>query len=355
MAAKRRLVDHLLRGENHQIPNGGRQVEHCVHPVWREKVIRWYFSIVSALDRQHQFPEDSPFNRSSVHVATALLDSYLLTIPSELSHRYKHDRAAYQLLATTCLLIGMRLTQHDQKRRQTEAPSESKNSSADHPTGQLKRAKTHRDHMDQADHQDVEVGAEKGTHSHGRPRISSTTTNMVVLPTAATILQMSAAPKTISESKILAMVREVTGSRAFPRSHVITALDYIRSLSSSTQAENMDVTLTSEVAEEAYRLADISLTDVNMIGCRPSVVASAAITLALFRSHHGSHEMASLRQDVCTAIVGEDPDFQVAVRKVEAKLIAAAHHSTNAHAPGQMRMNPPIIHHVTAHLIPQEE
>lgn len=306
---------------------------------------------MSALDRQQHIP-DSPFNRSSVHVATALLDSYLLALPSELSLRYKHDRAAYQLLATTCLLIGMRLTQHDQ-RRKSKASSESKNSSsADHPRGQLKRAKTHRDHMDQADHQDVQVGADKGV-SNVRPDTSSTT--MVVLPTAATILQMSAAPKTISESKILAMVREVTGSRAFPRSHVITALDYIRSLSSSTQDENSDVTLTPEVAEEAYRLADISLTDVDLIGCRPSVVASAAITLALFRSHHGSHEIASLRQDVCSAIVGEDSAFQVAVRKVEARVLATTRQATNAHAPGQMQMNPPILHRVTAHLIPQGE
>lgn len=353
MAAKRRLVDHLLRGENHQISNGGRSPDACVHPVWREKVIRWYFAIVSALDREQQIP-DSPFNRSTVHVATALLDSYLLALPSEVSLRYKHDRAAYQLLATTCLLIGMRLTQHDQ-RRKSKASSENKNtSSADHPRGQLKRAKTHRDHMDQADHQDLEVGAE-GIDAPSAVRPNTGSTTVVVLPTAATILQMSAAPKTISESKVLAMVREVTGSRAFPRSHVITALDYIRALTSSTQAEKTDVTLNPEVAEQACRLADISLMDSNLIGCRPSVVASAVITMALFRSHHGSQEMAPLRQDVCAAIVGEDLDFQVAVRKAEARLLAATRQATNAHAPGQMHMHPPIIHHVTAHLIPQDE
>mmetsp|Transcript_18770 Transcript_18770/g.28570 ORF Transcript_18770/g.28570 Transcript_18770/m.28570 type:complete len:357 (-) Transcript_18770:1598-2668(-) len=356
MAAKRRLVDDLLRGENHQILNrssGGRP-EACLHPVWREKVIKWYFSIVSALDRQHHSP-DGPFNRSSVHVTTALLDSYLLALPSELALRYKHDRAAYQLLATTCLLIGMRLTQHDQQRK-SQVPSENENSDGnDRPTCQLKRAKTHRHHMDQADHQDVDAGAENGSPSHGRPQASCSSTTMVVIPTAATILQMSAAPKTISESKILTMVREVTGSRAFPRSHVITALDYIRVLTSSTQEENSDVKLTQEVAEEAYRLADISLTDVSLIGCRPSVVASAAITLALFRSHHGSRDMVSLRQDVCATIVGEDPAFQVAVRKVEAKLLAAAHQATHALAPRQMQMNPPIMHRATAHLIPLEE
>eukprot|EP00986_Skeletonema_menzelii_P020854 scaffold32524_cov183-Skeletonema_menzelii.AAC.1 len=332
--------------------SGGRPPEACVHPVWREKVIRWYFSVVSALDRQQRSPS-SPFNRSSVHVSTALFDSYILALPSELSLRYKHDRAAYQLLATSCLLIGMRLTLHDQQ----ALPSGSKSSRGnDPPTCQLKRAKTHRDHMDQADHQNVDVGAGNGTPSQSRPHTGSGTT--VVIPTAATILQMSAAPKTISESKILTMVREVTRSRAFPRSHVITALDYIRALSSSTQVENTDVTLTPAVADEAYRFADIALTDVTLIGCRPSVVASASITLALSRAHHnGSHDnMVSLREDVCTALVGEDRAFQVAVRQVEEKLIAAAaHRATHGNAPRQMEMNLPLVHHVTAHLIPQEE
>ena len=350
MAAKRRVVDDLLRGENYQRRSGGSP-EACVHPVWREKVIRWYFSIVSALDRQQDSP-DGPFNRSSVHVTTALLDSYLLALPSEVSLRYKHDRAAYQLLATTCLLIGMRLALHDQQQA-PQVPSGSKNSSGnDHPICQLKRAKTHRDHMDQADHQDVEVGAENGQPSQPHTHTGPGTT--VVIPTAATILQMSAAPKTISESKVLAMVREVTGSRAFPRSHVITALDYIRSFSSA-QVENSDVTLTPEVAEEAYRLADIALTDATLIGCRPSVVASAAITLALSRSDNGTHD-SSLRQDVCAAIVGDDHAFQVAVRQVEAELVAAVHRATRARAPRQMQMNLSLVHHHgTAHLIPQEE
>jgi hypothetical protein len=249
----------------------------------------------------------------------------------------------------------MRLALHDQQQA-PQVPSGSKNSSGnDHPICQLKRAKTHRDHMDQADHQDVEVGAENDPPSQPHHSGPGTT---VVIPTAATILQMSAAPKTISESKVLAMVREVTGSRAFPRSHVITALDYIRSLSSSTKEENSDVTLTPEVAEEAYRLADIALTDATLIGCGPSVVASAAITLALSRSDsNGSHDnLVSLRQDVCTAIVGEDHAFQVAVRQVEAKLVAAVHRATRAHPPRQMQMYLSLVHHHgTAHLIPQEE
>lgn len=365
MADERGLVDDLLRGENYQVVSNrssGGSSEARLHSIWREKVIRWYFAIVSALERQHQAADNSPFNRTSVHVTAALLDSYLLTLPSELCLRYKHDRAAYQLLATTCLLLGMRLTLHDQQRSQVTSESENNSGNdhttgADHPTGKLKRAKTHRDHMDQADHEEGEVGAENGTPSRPTDGPHACSTTVVVIPTAAIILQMSAAPKTISESKILTMVREVTGSRAFPRSHVITALDYIRSLSSSTHVAENDVKLTPEAAEEAYRLADISLRDVTLVGGRPSVVASAAITLALFRSHNGSHDMASLRQDVCATIFGEDADpaFQVAVKKVEAKILAAAHQATHVHAPRQMEMNLPIAHHVTAHLIPLED
>jgi len=361
MAAKRRLVDDLLRGENYQISTQSSvgSSEARLHSIWREKVIRWYFSIVSALDRQHQAVDDSPFNRTSVHITAALLDSYLLALPSELSLRYKHDRAAYQLLATSCLLLGMRLTQHDQQRSHQVTSESGSSSGSDHPTGQLKRARTHRDHMDQADHQERGVEAVNGTPSRPTEGHHAVSTTVAVIPTAATILQMSAAPKTISESKVLTMVREVTGSRAFPRSHVITALDYIRSLSTSTQVEDNDVTLTPEEAEEAYRLVDISLRDVTLVGCRPSVVASAAITLALFMFRHGSHDVATLRQDVYATIFGEDADpaFLVAARKVEAKVLAAAHQATHVHAPRQMQiMNPHIMHnHVTAHLIPLED
>ena len=151
------------------------------------------------------------------------------------------------------------------------------------------------------------------------------------------------------------MVREVTGSRAFPRSHVVTALDFIRALSStnSTQEGDSGITLAPEVAEQAYRLADISLRDATLVGCRPSVVASAAVTLALFRSHHGSDDMASLRQQVCSTIFGVDvdPALQVAVRKAEAKMIAAAHVPISR----RVQVNPIMHHHVTAHLIPLED
>ena len=355
-AAKRRFVDALIGGENHQVSVRGSAArsEAQIHSVWREKVIKWYFAIVSALDRQHQADEKSPFSRSSVHVTTALLDSYLLSLPSELSRRYKHDRAAYQVLATSCLLLGLRLTQHDLLKNQALVRPETSSANV-HPTCQLKRAKTHRDHMDQANHEEGEVvGVYCGAASHPTEEPHAAATTVAVIPTAATILQMSAAPKTMSESKIMTMVREIIGSSAFPNSHVVTALDFIRALSTSTNATQYragsDVTITPEVEEEACSLVDISLRDVNLIGCRPSVVASAAITLALFRSQHGSHDLSSLRQDVCATIFGADADpvFQVVVKNAEAKILAAAH----VPIPRQ-QVNP--MRHYTTHLIPLED
>ena len=350
MSAKRRSLEDLLQRESCQVSVGGSEAR--LHPVWREKVIKWYFSIVRALSSAQQAPV-GPFNRTAVHATAGLFDNYLLALPSELALRYRHDRAAYQLLATACLLIGLRLTQHEKRLPQAPVENEPRigTENSAHP---LKRAKTHRDHMDKADRKEGKVEEEDAHSQHTNAQSCTGSANMAAIPNAATILQMSAAPKVISESKILAMVREVSGSRAFPRSHVVTALDYIQTLSNSTEVDHNMVTLTPDAAEEACRLVDISLRDINLIGCLPSVVASAAITLALFRSYHGSKDMTSLRQDVCSTIFGEDPKIHASVRNVETKMIAAAHHAANSHANRQMQMNPIVMHHATAHLIPPE-
>lgn len=354
MAAERRLVDTLVEGENHQItargpgPVSSSEEGGHIHAVWREKVIKWYFAIVSALDRQHESSFASPFNRSAVHITAALLDSYIMSLPSERSRHYMHDRAAYQLLATSCLLVGLRLTQHDQLGQSTVRSSE------DNPTCQLKRAKTHRDHMDQASRQE-----EDGASSPQSERAHAADANSVAIPTAATILQMSAASKSMTESKVLTMVREVTGSRAFPRSHVVTALDFIRALVSTNSTHDQPgnsngITLTPEIAEQACRFVDMCLRDATLVEYRPSVVGSAAITLALFRYHHGSDDIATLRHQVCSTIFGMDvdPSLQGAVRNVEAKMLAAVQVPISRHAP---RVNNPTMHPVTAHLIPLED
>ena len=56
-----------------------------------------------------------PFNRATVQVTTALLDSNLPSLAFERSDRLSRDQTAYQVLATSYLLLGMRLVRHRQK------------------------------------------------------------------------------------------------------------------------------------------------------------------------------------------------------------------------------------------------
>ena len=295
--------------------------------MWREKVVNWYFAVVSSLTRQHQTTLNSadnlgtnPFYRSAVHVTAALLDNYLLSLPSELNRRYRHDRTAYQLLATTCLLLGMRLARYDQLK---ESKQQVRN---DDHQGELKRTRTHRENMNQADQGET----------------TSSNADGFIIPNAATLLRISAAHMSISEQSVMAMVREVTGSRAFPQSKLVTALDFLRAYcanttsvstaSSGTDTEHpsgeweLYVSLSPADTEAVFRLADVSLRDATLSGYRPSVVACAAITLALIRSNNATHDVSSLRRSVYRSFFGTEnnPNTQSAVTTAEARLLRSA-------------------------------
>lgn len=346
MAAQMSNVDALLEREARQL-NSARD---CATPiptsrlnaVWRQKVIHWYFTLVSALGRQHAStapPSNNanPFNRASVHVSASLLDNYLMSLPSERALRYKHDRTAYQLLATTCLLLGMRLAQHDQAKesRKREAVG---NEDQQVGAGGLKRAKTHRTNMNRAS----ATPESTATPASG--------TSAVAIPNASTILRISAAPKAISEQDVLAVVRDITGARSFPRSKVVTALDFVDALcatSTHVSEDGIHISLGPEEAEEASRLIDTLLRDVTFLSYRPSVVACAAITFALLRSDHVNMDMASLRQRVCHSIFGpqDDAALQANILKVESNIHVGVPSSRN----NARRVVP------TAHLIPLEE
>lgn len=353
-------MDALLQGEVHSVACGDESPgsRSMLNAVWRQKVIHWYFTIIAALERQHTASSavDSPFNRASVHVTASLLDNYLMSLPSERALRYKHDRPAYQLLATTCLLLGMRLAQHDQikeSRKRAASSAGSSNATEEHQGSGLKRAKTHRMNMNEASATTGGVNMTPKTPSPPPPAATSST----AIPNAATLLRISAAPKSISEQHVLSMVREMTGSRAFPRSRVVTALDFIEALavSSGTQARNEEdeevmTTLGPEVAEDACRLVDASLRSARFLGCRPSVVACAAITLALARSSSVDIDLTSLRQQVCLAIFGaeSDPEIQFAVRKAESTFLAMQVGVTSSRSNARQVVP-------TTHLIPLED
>jgi hypothetical protein len=354
MADQRSKLDALLEREVRQISVAGGDDASLptsrLNAVWRQKVIHWYFTLVAALGRQHNSSvaadgEGSassnasdnamnPFNRESVHVSASLLDTYLMSLPSERALRYKHDRPAYQLLATTCLLLGMRLAQHDQIKaaRQQEVNQQVGG-------GGLKRAKTHMSNMNEA-------------LAAATPSSATAATAGLVIPNATTILRISAAPKAISEQHILSMVREMTGSRSFPRSKVVTALDFIQALSATRTVVSVDgspIRLGPEEAEEASRFVDLLLRDVTFLSCRPSVVACAVITFALARSEEVDNlSLTSIRKQVYHSIFGpeEDPAVSAAVLEAESFIrVGVPSSRNNARA---RRVVP------TTHLIPLE-
>jgi len=315
-----------------------------LNAVWRQKVVHWYFTLVAALRRQHftavetsSSRTDNPFSRASVHAAVHFLDNYLMSLPSERALRYKRDRPAYQLLATTCLLLGMRLTQLDQIKEKEARKEET----AGHHTlgedlqGGLKRAKTHRTNMN-------EVSA---------PTVARTTSAGVAIPNAAAILRISAAPESMSEHDILFMVREMTGSASFPRSKVVTALHFIDALCgiSTHASEDSPISLGPADTEDACRLTDATLRDTRFSGLRPSVLACAVVTHTLARSYSVNLSLAFLRRKVYHSIFGteDDPLLQASVRKAESNLLGSiqvgAPPSRNRHAVP------------TTHLIPLED
>lgn len=348
--AQRTTVEALLEREARQRPlaarDGGTTDDSSgvsgLNAVWRQKVVHWYFTLVSALQRQHDAAavspaatagstssDPNPFDRAAVHVSASLLDGYIMSLPSERALRYKHDRPAYQLLATTCLLLGMRLAMHDRvkdARRDDEGKAEQQQCG-------LKRAKAKMTNMNEA--------------AATTPSSAAT-----AMPNAATILRISAAPKSMSEQQVLSMVREMTGSRAFPRSRVVTALDYIAALGGTRTELSQDgssITLGPAEAEEASRIADILLQrDATFLSCAPSAVACAVITMALARSDASAHlDVSSLRQRVFRSIFGPEADQALvgAVLQAESKILVGAPASRN-HA---RRVVP------TTHLIPLED
>jgi hypothetical protein len=341
--AKQAMIAQLLEREHHFMsPASFANMDSSVSSgpntdPWREKVIGWYFSVVSALDRQQpNIVGANPFNRTSVHVTTALLDKYLQSLPSERSRRYRRDRSAYQLLATTCLLLGMRLAHHDMAKESRQEDEERV------VLGEMKRTKTHRDGMDQVD-------ATSGSTNRG-------TITTADVPNASTILRISAAPKAITEDNILALVREITGSRAFPRCKSITVLDFLRTFSSSSThaCEEDGCSLGPVEAQEAYRLADASLADSSFAGYRPSVVACAIILVVLLRSNTFGLDVSSLRQIVYRSVLGSqiDAEIQAAVRQLEVKLLRSA--LRPAAASTSRIIVPRAVVSTAAHVIPVE-
>jgi len=334
-----------------------------LNAAWRQKVIHWYFTLVAALRRQQSAPAidvaadngggnngglssaANPFNRTMVHISASLLDNYLLSLSSEQALRYKHDRPAYQLLATTCLLLGMRFAGQEKHTDRVSGQQDARDDE-EHRVGGLKRAKTLRTNMMAA----------------GEDALSTTTPTSLLddmlcpdaaIPTVTTILRISAAPRSISEQNIRDMIKQLTLSRVF-KSQVVTALDYIYALSSTStnvsQCDGLSISLGGQDLEVALRFTDALLNDVNTLSSRPSAVACAVITHSLVRSNCSevaNLEMSAIREMVYYSIYGTkdvNPDLQVETLKAEATIQVGV--------PASRRQNAARRLMPTTHIIP---
>lgn len=337
-------VDSLLEGEILQASNSDTLGDDRnpgpaarLNAVWRQKVVGWYFTVVAALRVRHSHSTAvdsssgsivSPSNRASVHVAVSLLDNYLMSLPSERALRYQHDRAAYQLLATTCLLLGLRLAQLDR----SEATNANERAATD--PRPLKRAKTHRTNM----HEAPAVAAARMAPAD------------VAIPNASALLRLVDAPASISERRVASLAREMTGSPSFPRGKVVTALHFVAALRGArtrVAEDGSSLSLGPADAEVAVRLADASLGESTFLGLRPSVLACAVVTLALGRSISINLQLPSIRQKVYKSIFGTEYDshLQFLARKTESNLLGFIHVDALA---SRNRLS-------TTHLIPMED
>lgn len=294
---------------------------------WREKVIHWFFSVVAALERTQPADVKHPFNRAAVHVTTALLDNHLSSLPIDRSSRFRRDRIAYQVLATSCLLLGMRLVHHHQSNE-----SAAQTDSEDETPREMRRTAKHHGQMDQ-----------QANHAINQC--------IIEIPNASAILRISAAPKCISEERVLDMVREISSSRVFPRSRAVTAMDFIQVFAASSSpsgavSRSHGVLLGPSQERQACVLADAGLF---FGGFRPSIVACAAVTITVLRRFTNEHDMSSVRRLVLCSIFGNDIDDNARqrVRDLECRLLRAT-----VLPP---RNNQHVATSSSAHVIPHEE
>jgi len=340
---RRSKVDALLEQETRQQLNPSSCSTTRLNSAWRHKVVHWYFKLVGALHRQNTTASSNngtsrtssnPFNRTTVHISAYLLDNYLMSLPQEQAMRYRHNRPAYQLLATTCLLLGIRIAKHDAIKSSLSSAQDVNEPPAEQSCG-MKRAK-----------KCTNMSLMSASSTDSGPSSSPPSPPGIAIPNATTILSMSAAPNSITEQNVLDMVKKLTSSRDFPRSKVVTALDYIYALSaSSTQVSEEDgqsISLRPQDVEEASRIADTLLSDVNIISTPPSVVACAIITLVSRSNALNNLDMASIRQKVYYSIFGSkvDPDLQIATLRAETTV------GVTAPPPRHRRPVPITTHHI---------
>jgi hypothetical protein len=142
----------------------------------------------------------------------------------------------------------------------------------------------------------------------------------------------------------------------------VTALDYVRALSSSStrvvvdeEDQHLPISLGPDDAEEARRLADLALGDASFPPRRPCALACAVVSLALMSRSSPTSASASdavVRRCVHRSVLGRgagDPGLVRAARAAESDLRVLRSAPSSGDA-GRSTAAPPA-----AHLIPLED
>lgn len=302
--------------------------------IWREKVVEWYFAVLRAFNEHEQDNSSTvpnPYGRASAHLAAALMDGYLLSLPSDSQRHYQRDHRAYQLLATTSLLLGMRLSLLDQKigqhlRREKEQRQEVR--------CEMKRTKRQEGSLGDMDSEQMKDREDSPSSGSGSSTAESASETCI---SAATLLRISVAPKCINKKDVIQLASRMMSSKVFPRTKCVTAVDLIEAFCRSSTTEIGPV-VDRTVEVEALRLVDASLLDVEIVGVRPSIIACSVLILAFRTSSSLRMDDKYLRQRVCRSIMGrvENPLDRKAVMKVEAQLRNARYVQVNRLSPSHV-------------------
>ena len=296
----------------------------------------WFSSVIQALsrrdvtervDRGLGLVEKLLFRRLAIHNAVHLLDSHIMMCDEQQSIQFR-NRSAYQLLATACLQLGLRLAKH-------------------HIDGMLRSDARQEQEECQGLHRSKRV---ENLVDAGET-IGNTADNFFTfqVPTAEEILRLSTAPGSMSEKQLILMLREVTATSRSSLKLMATAPLFIEAGCRRATATSDCLNFSQAEANEALRLADAYLLDTTSAIVRPSVVACAAITLAIRKT--SQEDPSSLRRKVHRIMLGHlsDSSRLREARKVESRL------QTHAMRSPRHRHQPRRENNDEAHLIPKDE
>mmetsp|Transcript_12507 Transcript_12507/g.29522 ORF Transcript_12507/g.29522 Transcript_12507/m.29522 type:complete len:333 (-) Transcript_12507:386-1384(-) len=327
-------LEGLLAIEKNSIAPAPALRSSRVNATWRRRVVTWFSSVIQALSRRDDTERPDRgvvdqllFRRLAIHNAVHLLDSHIMMCDEQQSIQFRNS-SAYQILATACLQLGLRL------------------------------AKNHIDGMLRNDARQVQEECQ-GLHRSKRVEnlvdvgeaVSNTADSFFSfqVPTAEEILRLSTVPGSMSEKQLIRMLGEITETSRSSLKLMATAPLFIDAGCRRLTTTSDSLTFSQAEANEALRLADAYLLDSTSALVRPSVVACAAITVAIRKA--SQEDLLSLRRKVHRKIFGHlsDSSRLREARKVEARLQSHAMRSSrHRHQPRRENIN-------EAHLIPLDE